>query len=850
MSDRNVRSQAGELLAQARKLAERDRSGAAGIARAALAAAQEHAERGLEAEALNFLADSERMAGNMSSAQALAEQALSTAEAAGDDRAAGSAFNTLSALAWHRGEFDQAIEFSSRALKLREATNDERGIASTCGNLALLHTEKGDLARAMKYQQRCLALREKLGDHRGLGTSHLNLGVLYADLGDWDKALESYFRALAEKERAGDSAHVALCYNNIGELYLNRDKLDRARFYLEQALELVRTTPAKWILAEVLGTLGDVALAKGDLAEAQSCYEQDLAICEETEEREEQAETLRRLAELSLARAEYDESRRLLERSLALCIEAGARKEEGNVRRVLAELEARSGNLTVALALFEQSENLLRTLGRSFELGLTLLAMTRAGLPEPASERRAKLTEAQAIFDGLGVTRRAREAEHLLGQATTPALTADLLADLVGLACQGLPVADLASKALELACSRLNLAGAAIFMRDGRVFRHGAAAPGLSGVTFALETGGQRLGTLLLLGPVDVARTRAAVKLLSLGLAQAGAGPAKELPDTRTKTSFPGIIGADTTLRSVFKTIEQVAPTRANVLVLGESGTGKEIVARTIHELSDRRPGPFVAVNCAAIPEALLESELFGVERGTATGVSARIGRLEAADKGTLFLDEIGDMSLGLQAKLLRVLQERSFERVGGRTQVNVDIRVIAATNRNLEKAMAEARFRPDLFFRLNVITISLPPLRERRSDIPALVNLFLGRLSREYAKPVRGVTDECLACLVKAHWPGNVRELENVIERAVILARGELVTLADLPPAFQTADPGDGWREARAVASGSVEAAALLNALESSGWVVTKAAAKLGLSRRQMYRLMTRHGLSRPADT
>ena len=854
-TDNHHQSRAAALLAEARGRFDRQRDEAVRQAQEALALARAEGNLALAAEALNLLADADRMSGDMKSAQDRAQEALALAESADDARVQAAVLNTLGALAWHRGEFDRAVEISTRTLGLREKLGDERGIAATCGNLSLLSIEKGDLVRAMEFQQRCLALREKLGDHNGMGTAQLNLGVLYADLGDWDKALESYFRALAEKEREEDQARIAICCNNIGELYLCRGKLDRARFYLDRALKLVRAAPTKWVLAEVLGTMGDIALAAGDLAEAQAYYEHDREICTETGDREELAETLRRMAELKLAQADRPECRRLLEEALALCTAVGARREEANVRRVLAELYAVSGDRSQALELFRQSEAIVRSLGRNYELARGLLGMAKAGLPLSDEVWRSLLADARAIFANLGIPERAAEAEALMGQPVEPTPPLDLFSGLADLACSEPGVTGFAERALEMICRHLGLSGAALFLRDGRVFHQGAAEPGNSGATFAVEAGSRRFGTLLLFGSVEPARVRTAVELLALGLAQAGQQPAELVPELPTRSSdprFQGIIGADTTLRDVFATVEKAAPTRANVLIRGESGTGKEIVAQALHRLSDRKDKPFVAVNCAAIPEALLEAELFGVERGTATGVSARIGRFEAADSGTLFLDEIGDMSLGLQAKMLRVLQERNFERVGGRQPLTVDLRVVAATNRDLDAAMAEGAFRPDLYYRLNVISISLPPLRERKSDIPALAAFFTGRVSREYGKPVRGVTDDCLACLMKASWAGNVRELENVIERGVVLAQGEYMTVTDLPPALQTgAEPTRDWRaacrQAEDTASASIEARAVLTALEDTGWVVKQAAKKLGISRRQFYRLLDKHRITRP---
>jgi len=253
---------------------------------------------------------------------------------------------------------------------------------------------------------------------------------------------------------------------------------------------------------------------------------------------------------------------------------------------------------------------------------------------------------------------------------------------------------------------------------------------------------------------------------------------ARELPE-----AFQGIIGSSGALREALAVAQKAAASTSTVLIRGESGTGKELVARALHAASPRAKKPFVRVNCAAIPGPLLESELFGHEKGAFTGAwQRRHGRFELADGGTIFLDEIGDMEPPMQAKLLRVLQEREFERVGGETTIKVDVRIIAATNRNLEEMVRAGRFREDLYWRLNVITIFLPPLRERREDIPRLAEYFLTKLAKQLGKDVRGIAPEAMACLERYTWPGNVRELENVIERAVNLAEGTIITAGDLP--------------------------------------------------------------------
>src|SRR6266568_2514103 len=245
-----------------------------------------------------------------------------------------------------------------------------------------------------------------------------------------------------------------------------------------------------------------------------------------------------------------------------------------------------------------------------------------------------------------------------------------------------------------------------------------------------------------------------------------------------------GIVGRSEAMQNVFKLIGQLAGSDATALITGESGTGKELVARAIYHHGNRSQQPFLAVNCAAIPEQLLESELFGHERGSFTGATMqRVGKFEQSNRGTLFLDEIGDMTPPTQTKILRVLQSGTFERVGGNSPIQVDVRVIAATNKPLEAAVAARQFREDLFYRLNVVRIQIPPLRDRREDIPLLVNYFLKKFARERQRSPKSVAASVIKTLEKYHWPGNVRELENAIRRAHVMAKSDAILLADLPP-------------------------------------------------------------------
>jgi DNA-binding NtrC family response regulator len=299
--------------------------------------------------------------------------------------------------------------------------------------------------------------------------------------------------------------------------------------------------------------------------------------------------------------------------------------------------------------------------------------------------------------------------------------------------------------------------------------------------------------------------------------------------------SFQNIIGSAPPMQEIFKTVAQVATARASVLITGESGTGKELIAAAIHQRSPRAKGPFVKLHCAALAETILESELFGHERGSFTGAAGRReGRFSQAHGGTLFLDEIGDISPAVQVKLLRFLQEHEFERVGGNETVKVDVRVIAATNRDLKAEVAAGRFREDLYYRLNVINLEMPALRSRPSDVPLLAMHFLRKYAAENAKSIEAFSDPALAQLAGYRWPGNVRELENVVERAVVLCNGPLITPAELPQHLVPQGTSGGIQIPGSTLD-EIERYAITRALEVAGGSTSKAAEMLGISVRKI---------------
>jgi len=318
----------------------------------------------------------------------------------------------------------------------------------------------------------------------------------------------------------------------------------------------------------------------------------------------------------------------------------------------------------------------------------------------------------------------------------------------------------------------------------------------------------------------------------------------------KDKYKFENVIGVSLGMQKVFELIEKVADTNATVLIVGESGVGKELVARAIHFNSSRRDKPLVVVNCGAIPETLLESELFGYEKGAFTGATAtRLGRFELADGGTIFLDEIGDMSFNLQVKLLRAIQERAFERIGGSKTIDVDLRIIAATNRDLDELVREGKFRDDLYYRLNVVPINIPPLRERKQDVPVLYSHFLERSNAVNNANVQGFSDETMEVLLEYDYPGNVRELQNLVERLVVLKKSGLVNIEDLPEKFYT--PHRKEQASLDLARGydtlvsEFEQDLILKALNETNGVKSKAAQVLSMNRTTLIEKMKRLGIA-----
>ncbi len=315
--------------------------------------------------------------------------------------------------------------------------------------------------------------------------------------------------------------------------------------------------------------------------------------------------------------------------------------------------------------------------------------------------------------------------------------------------------------------------------------------------------------------------------------------------ELKKKSQFANIIGKSDVMKRIFEIVKQVAPTRASVLITGESGVGKEMIADAIHYLSPRKEKPYVKVHCAALTETLLESELFGHEKGAFTGAIARKrGRFELANHGTIFLDEIGEVNQSVQIKLLRVLQEKKFERVGGEETIEVDVRIIAATNRNLKEEIEKGNFREDLYYRLNVVNIHIPPLRERKEDIPLLISHFIKEISKENNKLIEGIDSKARMALYNYSWPGNVRELRNCIESAIVMCKGNVITLEDLPPMVRQDSDGDYIKLTSGITLAEAEKEIIRFTLQKQNGNKSKTAEILGIGRKTLHRKIQEYGI------
>jgi DNA-binding NtrC family response regulator/tetratricopeptide (TPR) repeat protein len=775
-----------------------------------------------------------------------------------------------------RGEYGLARDCYERCLNTYRKLNNAAGERASLNHLVGVSLLQGRPEAALELCHQCLELCDGSVSDEEKATYYVNEGQALRALGRWEDAVESFYRALAIAEHDGGRGtsvwgNVMDC---VGELFLMRGKTVRAIETLEQVIEAAENSESlrTGILTYVLAHVGEAYLRNEETASAEKSFRSGLELADRLQDPMARTLLLKRQAELALAQEDLAEADSKSAEAVKTAENLGLGIELGEVWRVRALALAAQGDTQGANDGFERAVHALKERPASYDYALARFHFGRFLLRQGESERAVGLLrDAASAFRALSVVPESEEIVRLL-VSVQPAAERQLalLRAVTELNLMGLEPVELTKQVLAMLCDGMGFESGAV-LSGGRVLaRFGtpdldqvfSAGTPDGWVSVSIGTRDVPLGRILLgdcqgeiPGWCRVAVEAVAGVLAPVlqRLARTGK-PASPVPDELEGLRFSGVAGRSPLMLNVLRTVRQVAGTGVPVLIRGESGTGKELVARALHDSGPRSSKPFCAINCAAIPETLLESELLGVEKGVATGVAARKGKLELSDGGTVFLDEIGDMSPALQSKLLRVIQERQFERVGGRTAVKVDVRLVAATNRDITELMAEGRFRNDLYYRLNTVELVLPPLRERKEDIPALVDHFVSRSNTEFDRKVKGVQPDVIDTLTGYTWPGNIRELQHVIERAVVLAAGECIERRDLPPAVAAVEPEavskQGLRElrdqAKEAAAAGVERGVLLGHLEASDWNVTRAAKAAGYSRAQFYRLMDKHGVER----
>gem|GEM_PF-117804 len=823
-------------------------------------------------------------------------QALEIAERIGDRQGIARLYNNLGLTCERRGEYERALEFQMKGLELRQAMGDSRGTVIGLHNLGSIQMRMGSWDQARETLLQGLAMSKDVGEPGVAVACSLLLGQLHHRMGAWDDALDHYLSVIRDCVRMKDLLREANASGLLGLLHLDRGDTEAAQPLFTRQLEVAEKVGARDELVAAHIGLAQYHLARGEDDEANRLALKAVDVSRQIgipvlkgEALTVAATTWSALGEREQAREAFDEAIELLqstgapyEHSRALAASGWDRIDAGETERGwedLGEAETiflklgaareaskiwdgvkgaddsyvsklrKEGKELATLYRISQVMNSILDLDRLLdkvmdlvvetmraERGVLMLLDSQTGTLDVRVARnmdRATIEDARNI--SLGIIRD-------VARRGQPVVTADAQTDAQFKERESVVLYGIRS----LLCVPLKIRGEIV----GTIYLDNRRASDMFGpddVEFLTAFANQAAIAL------ENARIYVELKEAKERLDQENIALRKEVVG---RYRFENIVGRSARMEEVYDLVEKVCQSRANVLIFGESGTGKELIAKTIHYHGPRAQGPFVQINCAALPETLLESELFGIERGTATGVDRRIGKFEQADGGTLFLDEIGDMSPAVQAKVLRVLQEREFERVGGRKTVSVDVRIIAATNKDLERLVKDGTFREDLYYRLNVVPIIIPPLRQRRDDIPELADHFLMRFAAENDRELTGISPAAMRLLMSYDWPGNVRELENAIERAVVIECETAIAPESLPQAVVQAveaprtEPTEedlhhmDYRKAKEVLIDRFDRDYLEDLLFRNCGNISQSAREAGMDRRNLQTKLKRYGI------
>ncbi len=773
--------------------------------------------------------------------------------------------------------WDKALECLYQASQLQEKNSDQIGLAISNNNIGLIYLRKGDLSSAAEFFNRSLAQFRASRRRSGMALACYNLGNLYMSREDFDQASWYLNKSLKIREELGEDEGIANCLAMLGEISLQQSNLDQAQSHFTKALSLHLKKGNRVSAAEVRLDLTEWFIRKGDVEQAETNLDQVREFIDLNDIPLLRARYLRTYAELKKTVEAYRDSVLLLSESAKIFRQIQAKLELGRTYLETGLIKAELGRFKEAKAFLTESLNIYdkaKVYSKKKEVESLLERMKDIRIVE--DERIAtfyRLADLlNNIWDPDELLTRALELtiEFLNAERGAIIFYSDKDKSFEVKVTQGI---EQETSEDAVAISRQVLkdvvgSDSPLIVEDARkdprfanrqsVIIHNI----LSILCVPLKTKNRLIGTVYLdhrglpaiFSSEDVDFLKAFANLIATAIEKSelyvkANEQIFQLKEALNQTlKYPGIVGKSSKMNEVFNTVEKVAYSKASVMILGENGTGKELIANLIHSRSPRKDGPFIKVNCAALVESLLESELFGIEEKTATGVGFRKGKFELADGGTIFLDEIGDMSLTVQAKVLRVMQEREFERVGGHKTISVDIRVISATNMDLEEKMEQRLFRKDLYFRLNPIVINVPPLRERKEDIPLLIEYFMKTLSKEHKKPPIKISKRILDSLTNYSWPGNVRELQQKLESAMLLSEDGSFPEKVLPKeamktkALVNLDKYGTLKDILAW----VEKKKIHYTLEKCGWNQTKAAKELGITEPTLRRRMKEYKIKK----
>jgi Nif-specific regulatory protein len=841
-----------ELGDQDRIAALLDNLGLAHLAQGHLERAVEHFQESLhlrkttadvfhEAKACHNLAMAYAESGQWEEAILHYQQSQVIKERIGDLDGLALTLNNMGILFMHQGLWEEARRSQEKALEIRKKLKDRYGLTGSYDNLGDLARVRGRWKEADRLYRKASKIRENIGDQLGLCYSQLNFGRLHLDQDHVQKArpyLTSSWTCFEDREDLVGRMHADAA---LSELWLARGELERARQHGQQALSQTIQGGHLLVQAQVQRILGMVEMLSGAESAAEQQLLQSAENAQALQARYELAKTHFYLGLVKQKGASPRQAIRHYREALILFQKLGVKRYMSKIEEQLRKLETALGDQESSelFTLYNMSQilNSLRDvdllLEKVLDLAIELLHAERGAVifyREDRDEfeiRIARDMEKQTLSDALQISRGTVKSVARDGK---PVVVDNALQNKQFNQWQSVTMYNI----MSILCVPLSIKGKVI----GTIYLDNRTVPGIFSsrdVSF--------LESFSNLTALAIENARMYQELHGQNVYLKG--------ELQKRYQHENIVGSSDAMQGIFNIIDRVSPAKANVLILGESGTGKELVARLIHYSSPRAEQPFLKVNCAALTESLLESELFGIEERVATGVRSRKGKFELADGGTIFLDEIGDMSLSTQAKVLRVLQEREFERVGGSKTIQVDVRILSATNQDLQSAIAEKSFRKDLFYRLNTVAIRIPPLRERKEDIPFLVDHFVDKYCRENERDTVVVSPEVMEAFMRYHWPGNVRELENVVQRGVVMAEGRSFPIEYVPAVTEQEGqelsvtlPAGQMHLAEVV--GLVERTLIERTLQEYGSVQLKAAKALGISESALRYKMKKYGIEK----